>query len=320
MAKSSKLLPLTHPEIGEFTRRQMAMEAFEATALLAKAIEKQDMAGIELALSRGALPDLCHFGRGKTSNGSALSRALPMKDLDLLTRLMDAGATAKMPKRAEPLLIQTQRIGYPGAFVLFLKRLKPKTTLENTLMALCSSNADFLRALDEVSFLPRNEPLSGFPEHDFRRNFPPLFQTVSRNVHDYLIETGTDPFRIFQNHYGVDVDLVDFHLENHPNHGDDLVPLIEPNLRAGKTISAAQMTKVAERALTYANVPNRLLSLLAEHCPGWTWQGFLQLNPHHQPNKSKLFHLQALEDDRRLRVTLEDTLPSGRTLTPRRSL
>ena len=320
MAKSSKILPLTHPEIGEATRRQMAMEAVEATALLARAIEKQDLAGIELALSRGALPELCHFGRGKTSNGSALSRALPMKDLALLNRLMDAGATTKMPRKCESLLLQTQRMGYPEAFVLFLHRLKPKPTPENTQMALWATSADFLRALDEVSFLPRNQPLQGLSQHDVRRDFPPLFLTTSRNVFDYLIETGADPFHVVRFSCETQIDLVDFHLHHHLNHGDDLVPLIDANLRAGKTISPAELSWVSDKVLGRQNAPFRLLDLLSSHCPGWTWQAFLLLNPQHQANQGTLHQLGMLEQDRRLRQSLTASLPEGQSRTHRRTL
>jgi hypothetical protein len=308
MPRAPKTPPLTHPEPGD------------ATALLTEAIEKQDMAGIEAALLQGALPEKCHFGQGKTSDGNALSRALHMKDLDLLSRLMDAGATGKMSRKFVPLLMQTQHMGYAEAFVLFLDRLKTKPTFENTLMALGAGSADFLRALDALSFLPRNEPLKGFPAYDFRRDFPPLFIARSRNLFDYLVETGADPFQVVRHISGRPVDAVDLHLKHILNFGDGLVPLIEANFRTGKTVSAAQMTKVADKALNLASAPIRLLSFLAEHCPGWTWQRFLLSKPDHQSDKSNLDHLQALEDDRRLRGTLEETLPEGRVVTPRRSL
>jgi hypothetical protein len=168
--------------------RNLVRQSLLATKDLEKAISQGDKELVQKAIEKGALPDLVQYPNTKgTPMGSAISRGLRHKDLELLEYLLKEGAplVGENGKSLGHILIETS---FLEAFPLLAKF---GYTPENNdyIIALEKDNLSALQALDKISFFPRDQALC----KDFSAkasSYLPIFLAQSKDMVDYLMQTG----------------------------------------------------------------------------------------------------------------------------------
>jgi hypothetical protein len=297
----------TCPDLPLADRRAIAREAMEVTKKLTLAITKGDMVAFDKALAMGAMPDWCHFGRGSKSKGSALGEALKHRNLQMLETLIDAGATAVVPKRTESLLTLALSMGFAEAVALFCERFDVSPTPDDYALALFQKTPEAFKALEIRHPLPRNVPVE-------RRGWSamyPAFLAQSGPVLQYLIDTGADPALDMDESNGK-TSFMDNHVHSHLAMRDSMAEVFSIALHHGVQVEHHHLEQVVSNAMRYSNPSVEVLDVLARHCPTWSWRQDHPTLKDFAANRPAAFDaLCQREDDRKLRTTLQDTLVPG---------
>ena len=293
------------PTLTAETRRQIGREVMAATQALSRAITDGDVALVKDCLGQGALPEWCHFGKGKKSTTNALGAAMVHRNLDLLELLMDAGADMTVPKnQANPLDMAVAQ-DFPEAVQLFCKRFGRVPNSYHFIEAIGHpSSTRMFETLDTLSPLDRNADLAG---QGTGYAIPPVFLVRTVEMYRLLVDSGADPTLVTQKRSGdPTLDFLEWQLSRDWAAEDSHIPLVRAAIADGIRIDENHILK----AMGFARYNHEgyldFLDLLAEHCPTWSWTKTPEWFPVTRPDAMAL--LRQREEDRALRARLEGTL------------
>ena len=294
----------THPEISVDERRRMAMETMEVTKKLTIALSKNNNTAIRACLDLGAVPDWCHFGQASKSKMSALGCAIGHGNTEVAGWLIDAGATASVPKRTEEVLDMAIRLGLPEMVTLVCGRLGVRPSTDHYIEALMGNSSRVLEALDTVASFARNALLSSHSAH-----IPAIFLSGNADIFDFLVSTGADPSIKGMDSNHPAMDFIDWQVHSHYGLTDDQLPLFERVIAHGVVVRPDHISNLLAATRQFRVAPFGILDLFSRHVPDWSWHrlGPMDRNfPIQHPETWRA--LCEREEDRRLKTNLEQTL------------
>jgi hypothetical protein len=306
-------------------RRQIAREVMAETQALSRAITDGDVTRVKDCLEQGALPELCHFGKGKKSTTNALGAAVIHRNLDLLELLMDAGADMTGPKNQPNPLDTAVTQDFPEAVQLFCNRfgLVPKTSHFIEAIEHPSSTRMF-ETLDVLSPLDRNADLAG---HGTGYVIPPVFMARTVEMYRLLVDSGADPTVVTQRRPGANtLDFLEWQLSRDWGCQDSHTPLVKAAIADGVQVRIEHLDMALEASFHATPIPVDFLDLLGAQVPNWDWMtsperlGYGYGRAFQTDHPDVFLELFRRKEDRNLRVQLEGTLNSGGPAKPRSHL